>query len=138
MRRRSSAFTSLSFACNLLRIVCRSTVNRPFRFFPQMCVKPRKLNVSGFPSPARSPVLGRERPELDQPRLLGVQLQAELREPLAQLRQEPLGLRSVLESHDEVVREPHDDHVAARLLLPPPLDPEVEHVVQVDVRQERR
>jgi hypothetical protein len=38
-----------SFACSLFRIVCLTTVNRPFRFFPQMCVKPRKLNVSGFP-----------------------------------------------------------------------------------------
>jgi hypothetical protein len=53
MRRRSSAFTSRSFACSLFRIVCLTTVNRPFRFFPQMCVKPRTLNVSGFPWPAR-------------------------------------------------------------------------------------
>src|SRR5207244_12578069 len=49
---RSSAFTSFSFVCSLLRIVCRNTVNRPLLpFFTQMCVKPRKLNVSGFPSP---------------------------------------------------------------------------------------
>jgi hypothetical protein len=35
-----------------LRIVCRSTVNCPLLlFFPQMRVKPRKLNVSGLPSP---------------------------------------------------------------------------------------
>ena len=46
MRRLSSAFTSLSFACNRLRIVCRSTVKRPLLVFPLMCVKPRKLNVS--------------------------------------------------------------------------------------------
>lgn len=47
-RRLSSVFTSLSFACNLLRIVCRSTVYRPFLFFPQMCVKPRKSKVSAL------------------------------------------------------------------------------------------
>ena len=29
MRRRSSAFTSFSFACNRLRTVCRNTVKRP-------------------------------------------------------------------------------------------------------------
>ena len=52
-RRRSSALTSPGLAGSLFRIVCRTTVNRPFRFFPQMCVKPRKLNVSGFPWPAR-------------------------------------------------------------------------------------
>ena len=83
-RRRSSALTSLSFACNLFRIVCRSTVNRPFRFFPQMCVKPRKLNVSGFPCPRACRFSAAIRAELEQPRLLGMQLQAELREPLAQ------------------------------------------------------
>ena len=94
-RRQSSAFTSPSFACNLFRIVCRSTVNRPFRVFPQMCVKPRKLNVSGFPKPARCRSSAAEATELHQARLLGVQLQAELRKPLAQLRQELLGIRTV-------------------------------------------
>src|SRR6058998_1873090 len=53
-------------------------------------------------------VLGREGPEFQQPRLLGVQLQAELCEPLTQVSQKPLGLRPVLEPHDEVVRAPHD------------------------------
>ena len=43
--------TSCSFACHLRRIVWRSTVNRPVLVFPQQCVKPRKLKVSGFPSP---------------------------------------------------------------------------------------
>ena len=52
IRRRRSAFTSFSFVCSLLRIVCRNTVNRPLRlFFTQLCVKPKKLNASGFPHP---------------------------------------------------------------------------------------
>jgi len=50
-RRRSSDLTSFSLACHLLRIVCRSTVNRPFRVLAQLCVKPRKLKVSGLPPP---------------------------------------------------------------------------------------
>jgi len=54
MRSRNSAFTAFNFACSLLRIVCRKTVKRPLLlFFPQICVKPRKSNVSGFPSPRR-------------------------------------------------------------------------------------
>jgi len=53
MRRRSSVFTSRSFACNLVRIVRRYTVNRPLLLvLPQMCVKPRKSKVSGSPVPA--------------------------------------------------------------------------------------
>src|SRR5581483_6992998 len=43
-------------------------------------------------------------PELDQPGLVRVQFQAELREPLAQRGQEPLGVVLVLEPHDEIVR----------------------------------
>jgi hypothetical protein len=42
------------FACNLLRIVCRNTVNRPLLlFFTQICVKSKKLNVSRFHFPMR-------------------------------------------------------------------------------------
>ena len=66
-----------------------------------------------------------------------MQRQPELREPLAQFGEELLGVLSMLESHDEVIGEAHDDDVAVRLPLPPSLDPEVEDVVQVDVGQER-
>jgi hypothetical protein len=41
--------------------------------------------------------------ELDQPRLLGVQLQAELRESFAQLSPQPLRVFPVLETHHEVI-----------------------------------
>src|SRR5439155_21777626 len=51
--------------------------------------------------------------------------------------QELHGVLPMLESYDEVVREAHDDHLAPRLPSPPPLDPEVEHVVQVEIGQER-
>jgi hypothetical protein len=47
-----------------------------------------RLPVAGAPS-----VLGRIPTELHQARLVGVQPRAELREPLTQLGQEPLGLR---------------------------------------------
>src|SRR6266581_2631376 len=98
MRRLSSILTSLSFACNRLRIVCRNTVNRPLLlFFPQMCVKPRKLNVSGFPSPRFLSVFGRERSELQQPRFLGMQPQTELAHSLDQFCPEPYGIRFPLE-----------------------------------------
>jgi hypothetical protein len=32
----------------------RPTMNRPNLFFPLMCVKPRKSNVSGLPSCSRT------------------------------------------------------------------------------------
>jgi len=50
------------------------------------------------------PVAGGEPPELDQPGLVRVQLQPELREPLPKPGQEPLGVVTVLEPDDEIVR----------------------------------
>ena len=68
----------------------RRSQNRPSLVFPQMCVKPRKSNVSGLPRPRACRRWAAKPPELDQPGLVRVQLQPELREPLAQLGQEPL------------------------------------------------
>jgi hypothetical protein len=81
---------------------------------------------------------GGEPPGLDQPRLARVQFQPELREPAAQLVQEPLSVLLILEPDDEVVREPHDNDLAVRVALPPPIGPQVKDVVQVHVREQRR
>src|SRR5690606_30818568 len=83
-------------------------------------------------------VFGRERSEFQQARLFGMQLQLELAETLSQLLPKPRGVRLMLESEHDVVGEPHNDDIAAGLLLPPCLDPEVEYVVEVDVRQQWR
>jgi hypothetical protein len=64
-----------------------------------------------------------------------MQFQTEARETFTQSGQESLGLGAAFESHDEVVRVAHDDHVAAHSPLPPPLDPKIEHVMQVQVGQ---
>ena len=60
-------------------------------------------------------MLSGEAPKLDQPRLSRLQLQTELREPLAKLRPEPLGIVPMLKSHHEVVRETRHDDIAARV-----------------------
>src|SRR5213593_3965108 len=96
-----------------------------------------KVEALGSPAAPASPVGRREAADLDEARLVGMQRQPELREPLAQLGEELLGLLPMLESHDEVVGEAHDHDLSARLLLSPPLDPEIEHVVQVEVGQQR-
>ena len=130
--------TSFSLARIRFEIVIRLTQNRPLFDFAQMCVKPRKSNVSGLPRPRAARFAGGEPPELDQPGLVRVQLQPELREPLAKIGQEPLGVLPMLEPDDEVVREPHDDHVTAREPAPPPVGPQVEDVVEVHVGEQRR
>src|SRR5213593_1578426 len=102
-RRCNSIFTSFSLACHLERIVCRSTVNRPFRVFAQLCVKPRKLKVSGFPSPRPRRFRSACPTELDEARLVGMQRQAEPREAFAQVDEEAFGFLPMLKSHDEII-----------------------------------
>ncbi len=75
-------------------------------------------------------------PELDEPGLVGVYLQSEASEPILHGAQEPLRVVLVLEAHHEVVGVSNDDCVAFDLMAAPLLlEPQVEDVVQVDVRQ---
>ena len=90
-----------------------------------------RLGPAEAPPPA---VLGSEPPELDQARLPGVEFQAEPGETLHQVRVEPLGVRPILKAGSDIVSEPHDDHVTASLPVPPLPGPQVEDMVQVDVR----
>ena len=76
-------------------------------------------------------------PELDEPRLVGVQVQAELREPLSKIGEEPLRIAFVLESGHKVIGEPHDDDITVGIPLPPLPDPPVEDVVELDVGEQR-
>src|SRR6266540_1977821 len=97
--------------------------------------KPERLRLAESP---RLPSLGREPAELDQARLLGGQLQAELRKPAAKLGEEPLGVITMLEADDVVVGETHDDHIAVRIPPPPLVGPQVEDVMEIDVCEQRR
>jgi hypothetical protein len=67
-----------------------------------------------------------------------MQLQSELPESFLEFLPAPLGIRLVLESEHDVVREPDDYHVAAGMLGAPRPDPQVEGVVEIDVREQRR
>src|SRR5580704_2502406 len=84
------------------------------------------------------PVPDRERSKLQQPRFLGMQFQMELPHSFREFRPKLIGIRFALKAHNDVVRESHDDHIAMRPLPTPRLDPQVEHVMKVDVRQKRR
>jgi hypothetical protein len=51
----ASVLDSASFARIRFETVTRFTQNRPFHDFPQICVKPRKSNVSSLPKPCWVP-----------------------------------------------------------------------------------
>ena len=89
-----------------------------------------------FPLAALPPIPGGEPPELDQPRLVGVQRETELLQPLFQVGQELFRLVTVLEPDDEVVRVAHDNHVSPGVPAPPLMHPQVEDVVQIHVREQ--
>ena len=84
------------------------------------------------------PILGGEPPELDQPRLLRMQRKTELRETLFQVAQESFGILAVLKAQHEIIGVPNDDDIALGIPFPPLLHPEVEGVVQIHVREQRR
>ena len=64
-----------------------------------------------------------------------MQRERELRHPLVQLRPEPLGVGFVLETGDDVVGIAHEDDISPGVAFAPLLRPEIEDVMQVDVRQ---
>ena len=121
-----------------LRIVLRLTMNRPNPFFPLMCVKPRKSNVSGLAFPSSFPVLFGKPTELDPARLVGMEFQPKLPQPFPKVFQETICFRLMLESYDGVIRIADDHHLALRIFPAPDVHPEIENVVQVDIREERR
>jgi hypothetical protein len=78
-----------------------------------------------------------EPPELDESRLVRMQFQTEPYQPFPKLREEPLGVSSVLKAHYKIVCIPDDDDIAECGLLAPGLNPQVEYVVQVHVGEQR-
>src|SRR5881409_2339413 len=89
----------------------------PLPRLPAAVREAKKVEGLGSPVAPAPPVCHCEAAKLDETRLVGMQRQPELREPLAQLGEELLGLLPMLESHDEVVGEAHDHDISARLLL---------------------
>jgi hypothetical protein len=85
----------------------------------------------GFPLTTSPSVRRRYRAELQESGLVGMQLQSEFAQTLGEFLPEPLGIRAQLESEYDVVSEPDDDHIAARLSAAPYPDPQVECVVKI-------
>ena len=72
-------------------------------------------------------------PEFNQARLLWVQFQPEFPQPFLQLLQKQFCVFFSLEPQHAVVGVAHDNHVTARLLLPPCFCPQIQYVMQVEI-----
>jgi hypothetical protein len=100
--------------------------------------KAEKVERLRFPFSAPFPVVDRKRTKFQQPRFLGMQFQVKLPHSLGEFHPKLLGIRFLLKAQHNIVREAHDDHVAMRPLPTPRLDPQIEHVMKIDVSQKRR
>jgi hypothetical protein len=99
--------------------------------------KPKEIERLRASYPPACAAFRRIPSELQDPRLFLVQLQAELGHPGAQVFEKRQHILPLLEAHDTVIGIPNDDHIAFRLVPPPSMSPQVEHVVQVDVGKQR-
>src|SRR5262249_11153773 len=100
--------------------------------------KAQKREGLGFPLATPLPSSRSEPPKLDQSCLVRMQFQTELSQSLSKFFQELLRFCSVLEAHHQIVGVTDDYHIASRHFLAPGFDPEVEHVMQVHVGEQRR
>jgi len=83
--------------------VIRLSLNLPLLVCAQQMREAQELERLWLAATMRPSALGGEPAELDQARLRGVELQAELREPVAEICPEPQRVAPVLESHHEVI-----------------------------------
>ncbi len=104
---------------------------------PTAVAEPKELEGLRFPLSSLLSVLGGISPKLQQARLVRVQRQANVPQPLPQDDQELLGVCAVLEPHDEVVQVTHDDHVTTRFSPAPSLGPQIEHLVHIQIGRQR-
>ena len=98
----------------------------------------KKIERLRFPFSTPLPLVDRIRTELQKPRFLGMQFQVELPHSFGEFRPKLIGVRFAVESRHDIIGKTHDDDVAVRPLPTPRLDPQVEYVMKVDIRQKRR
>jgi hypothetical protein len=116
------------------RAVRRQALKAPLLVrFPQKCVNPRNVKVSGFPSPRCFRFRTANRPNSIRRVLSGCNSRPNL---TSRFRQEPLGVSSVLKTQSKIVGIAHHNYLAACDFLAPGLSPQVEHIMQVHVREQ--
>jgi hypothetical protein len=81
-------------------------------------------------------VLSGKSAKFDQPCFALMQLQIELSKTLSERLHEPFSVLSMLKPHNEVVGKANNDDITPSLPTPPLFDPEVEHIMQIDVGEQ--
>jgi hypothetical protein len=110
----------------------------PILVLPADMREPQKIERLGLPFSSLIPVVLGKPPELNPARFVWVQFQPELPQPFPIFRQEAVCFRYMLESDNIIVGVSDDNDIASRALSAPDVHPQVEHVMQIDVRKQRR
>src|ERR1700719_591713 len=100
--------------------------------------KAKEVERLRFPFSTPLPLVNRMRTKLQKSRLLGMQFQVELSHSFRKFRPKLFGIRFAVKSNHDVISKSHHDHLAVCTLLTPCLDPQIEYVMKIDVRQKRR
>src|SRR5262245_25690287 len=97
----------------------------------------QELEGFRFSEPALRSSGHRMAAKLDQAGLFRMQRQRELLQPFTHRVPEAPGVTFMLETDDEIVSISHNDHVTRGLVPSPAFSPEIEGIVQVDIRKQR-
>ena len=100
--------------------------------------EPQKIERLRLWSPCCRTVLPGKASKADELRLVLVERQSKAIQPRVQLTQERFRIVLSLKAQYRVIRVPHDDDIARGLPLAPLVDPEIQTIVEIDVRQQRR
>lgn len=104
---------------------------------PTVVSEAQEVERLRFSRPTLLPVSGSIAPEFDQPGLLLMKFQAELRKPFLEVLKEPRSVGSILEAQRQIVGVANDDDIALGHLSAPDIRPQVEAVVKVHVGDQR-
>jgi hypothetical protein len=108
----------------------------PFSGFAAYVRETKKVKGLRLAVAPRFSIFSCEAAEFYDARFVGVQFQVEAPEALHQLPLKLLGIGATLESDNNIVGKTHDDNFSVPFLPPPLVGPKVEHVMQIDVRQQ--
>jgi hypothetical protein len=99
--------------------------------------KTKKVKCLWFTFAPMPAVLSRKSPKLDNSGLAAVKLQIELSKTLYQVFVEPLGIFSVLKANHKIIAKSDNSDISTVVLFSPFIRPQIKHVVQINVRQQR-
>ncbi len=104
---------------------------------PTIMSEPQEYEGFWFPRATPFSISEGKPSELNQPRLVLMQFQTELHQPLPKITQEPLGVSPILKAQHNVIGVSDDYDIADCRFLAPSFHPQIEDVMQVHIREQR-